>query len=243
MATPAQLLANRLNSQKSTGPRSAEGKAASSMNALRHGARAESLIIPGEDPAQLAELTTSYLDLYQPAGPEEELLVDTVIRADWTRRRMARLEVEAFNSLIQESDPPETALGLALQRDAAGANALQKIFRRQEAAQRQWYRARQELARLQSARRVLEQRRNPAERSQSAPTPPQSVSRTKSETPAPGGPKPPAAAFACPTPAPTPPAPTLATPGVSPRPLAPPSATPAPASSQRPALDPPAWRL
>src|ERR1044071_8659925 len=34
MATVAQIAANRLNAQKSTGPRSVDGKLASSMNAL-----------------------------------------------------------------------------------------------------------------------------------------------------------------------------------------------------------------
>jgi hypothetical protein len=35
--TPARLAANRRNAQKSTGPRTARGKAQSSMNGLRHG--------------------------------------------------------------------------------------------------------------------------------------------------------------------------------------------------------------
>ncbi len=37
MATEAQTNANRANSQKSTGPRTAEGKAAVSQNAVKHG--------------------------------------------------------------------------------------------------------------------------------------------------------------------------------------------------------------
>ena len=39
MATPAQITANRLNAQRSTGPRSEEGKAASRFNALKHAQR------------------------------------------------------------------------------------------------------------------------------------------------------------------------------------------------------------
>jgi hypothetical protein len=38
--TEAQINANRENAQKSTGPRTAEGKAASSRNGLKHGLRA-----------------------------------------------------------------------------------------------------------------------------------------------------------------------------------------------------------
>ena len=40
----------------STGPRSAEGKARSSMNALKSGIYSKSLTIPGEDPARLDTL-------------------------------------------------------------------------------------------------------------------------------------------------------------------------------------------
>jgi hypothetical protein len=38
--TEAQINANRENAKKSTGPRTAEGKAASSRNGLKHGLRA-----------------------------------------------------------------------------------------------------------------------------------------------------------------------------------------------------------
>jgi hypothetical protein len=50
MATPSQkqLEANRRNAQKSTGPKSAEGKARSRRNGLRHGLAAE-VLIPDED--------------------------------------------------------------------------------------------------------------------------------------------------------------------------------------------------
>jgi len=56
MATAAQIAANRANAQHSTGPRTPEGKTASSMNALKHGADAASVVIPGEDPAQYDRL-------------------------------------------------------------------------------------------------------------------------------------------------------------------------------------------
>ena len=51
MATIQQIEANRLNAQKSTGPRSVEGKAVSCFNATKTGIDAKSQIIRGEDPA------------------------------------------------------------------------------------------------------------------------------------------------------------------------------------------------
>ena len=40
-----KLLANRLNAQKSTGPRTEAGKNKSKINALKHGLRAQELVI------------------------------------------------------------------------------------------------------------------------------------------------------------------------------------------------------
>ena len=51
MSTQAQTKANRQNSKKSTGPRTAEGKAVVSKNAVKHGLFAAEAVITGEDPA------------------------------------------------------------------------------------------------------------------------------------------------------------------------------------------------
>src|ERR1700692_1458675 len=56
MATPKQFEANLRNAQQSTGPKTPEGKAAVSMNALRHGLRARSVVLPGEDPTEFHQL-------------------------------------------------------------------------------------------------------------------------------------------------------------------------------------------
>ena len=52
MSSTAQVLANRDNSRRSTGPVTIAGKAASSQNALRHGLTSKNIVIPGEDPAE-----------------------------------------------------------------------------------------------------------------------------------------------------------------------------------------------
>ena len=45
VCSPARLAANRLNAQKSTGPRTEEGKSRSRANALKHGLCA-SVVVP-----------------------------------------------------------------------------------------------------------------------------------------------------------------------------------------------------
>ena len=100
MATPAQINANRANAQKSTGPRSAEGKSASRFNALKHGIDAASIVIPGEDPAEYDSLVAQYLDEYRPQSASESFHVDTMIRADWQKRRLQTVEADLYRTII-----------------------------------------------------------------------------------------------------------------------------------------------
>ena len=51
----AKLEANRRNAQKSTGPRTEAGKKRSSLNAVTHGLRAETLVLLDEDPQVLED--------------------------------------------------------------------------------------------------------------------------------------------------------------------------------------------
>jgi hypothetical protein len=101
MPTEAQINANRLNAQKSTGPTSPEGKARSSLNALKSGIDAWSLIIPGEDPAELEALTAAFLLHHHPAGPNQLSLVDTLIFAEWTQRRLRRIEAQLWRYQVE----------------------------------------------------------------------------------------------------------------------------------------------
>jgi len=101
MSTEAQINANRLNAQKSTGPTSPEGKARSALNALKSGIDAWSHIIPGEDPAELEALTKQFLLHYQPADPVQLSLVDTLVSTEWIQRRLRRIEAQLWNYQVE----------------------------------------------------------------------------------------------------------------------------------------------
>ena len=98
MATSKQIQANRQNAQSSTGPVTAEGKLASSRNALKTGIWAESEIIPGEDPSHLEALRSEYYECHQPATPEARDLVDSLVRSTWLLRRLAKAEPAIINA-------------------------------------------------------------------------------------------------------------------------------------------------
>jgi hypothetical protein len=142
MATTAQITAALANAQLSTGPRSVEGKAASSKNALKLGLYAQAPILPGEDPEELAALARSFTDHFRPQTPIEEAFLEDLIRAEWLKRRYRRVEAEViharFAALPKDSNP---TLGDVFIQAAEGSRLLEKIFRRQEAAERQCHRA------------------------------------------------------------------------------------------------------
>ena len=151
MATPAQINANRANALKSTGPRSAEGKSASRFNALKHGIDAASIVIPGEDPADYDALVAAYHRDFRPESPSETFHVDTMLRADWQKRRLQRVEADLHRTLLAET--PGASLAAALLSDSPAAKLLARVQRQIAAFERTWYRANTELRR---ARRQAE---------------------------------------------------------------------------------------
>jgi hypothetical protein len=89
MATKKQIRANRSNSQRSRGPTSPQGKAASSQNAIKHGLLSgKPSALPWEDPQELTEFRAQMQDELKPQGPLESALVEQIVGALWKLRRM-----------------------------------------------------------------------------------------------------------------------------------------------------------
>jgi len=145
MATPAQIAANRTNAQKSTGPRSVEGKAASRFNALKHGMDAKAIVLPNEDPAEYEALARDYHQSIRPRPPEEAFHVETMLRADWQKRRLQLVEADLYRTVLSES--PGAALAAALLSDSPAAKLLARVQRQLAAFERAWFRAHTQLHR------------------------------------------------------------------------------------------------
>ena len=92
MSTSKQIAANRRNAQKSTGPRTAEGKAKTRLNPLKHGLTAETIVLPFESPDDYRELQQSVLDDLQPQGVTQQILVERFVQRHWVAQRLARTE-------------------------------------------------------------------------------------------------------------------------------------------------------
>ncbi len=100
MATEAQINANRQNAEKSTGPRTAEGKAAVAQNALKHGLLASPTVINGEDQAAFDLYRQAMLAEMGPVGMMESSLAERVASLKWRLRRAERIQDQALKMQI-----------------------------------------------------------------------------------------------------------------------------------------------
>ena len=92
MASTKQIEANRSNALNGTGPRTAEGKARSSRNALTHGLTAQEIVIPGEDAAAYRSFEQQLIDDLQPNGSCKLELITRLAATHWRLCRIPRFE-------------------------------------------------------------------------------------------------------------------------------------------------------
>src|SRR6266498_2556262 len=105
-----------MSTATATGPRSTEGKAASSRNSLQHGLTAKEIVLPGEDTAAYEGLRLSLVENHNPAPGLETILIDNIAQCVWRLNRARRIERDA---LEQDLTAPERET----------SNRLEKITR------------------------------------------------------------------------------------------------------------------
>ena len=114
VATDRQLRTNRLNALKSTGPRTVEGKTASSRNALRHGLTAIHVVVQGEDAARFEALRRDLLDEFEPETTMQAILVDQLAAVVWRLRRAAAYEPALLSWIGQQQAKAHDEHGVVL---------------------------------------------------------------------------------------------------------------------------------
>ena len=141
--SPRKLAANRANAQRSTGPKTSEGKQKSKLNAMKHGLTARyfpALIPPGSAEAEQFETVRVDLhDHYEPVGPIEELMLEKLTTEYLRFRRL----VEREQVLCAANRP-------------YFLDIVNKLARYQTAINRQLFEAIRELERLQAQRKAKE---------------------------------------------------------------------------------------
>ncbi|HEY1216829.1 MAG TPA: hypothetical protein VGE93_24660 [Bryobacteraceae bacterium] len=96
MSTDSQTRANRANALHSTGPKTPEGKAKSSLNAVKTGLTGRTVLLPGDD-ANLYEANAErFRSEHQPIGDKEAALVQSIADAEWRLLRIPSLEAGIY---------------------------------------------------------------------------------------------------------------------------------------------------
>jgi len=155
MATEAQIEANRLNAQKSTGPQTPEGKGLVSQNAITQGLLARAGVIPGEEVHEFEAHREGLLQQLRPGAPLEKDLADRIVDLSWRLKRAARDQDVAYAALYekytedqpqpQEPDAWQAALGRMIVADFCGEAVLERLQRYERRIESSFYKALKEL--------------------------------------------------------------------------------------------------
>ena len=99
MANESQIRANRRNAQKSTGPRTSEGRAAISQNAVKHGLLTRQDVITSESQAEFDLYRKRMLAELAPASPMESMLAERIVTLSWRLKRTGRIQNQVIDAL------------------------------------------------------------------------------------------------------------------------------------------------
>jgi hypothetical protein len=115
MATESQIIANRRNAKKSTGPRTRKGKAAISKNAVKHGLLARQNVISSESQADFNLHRDQALNELAPESPMESILADRIVILSWRLIRTDQIQTQTIDALNSDNtNKPLTKLTQSL---------------------------------------------------------------------------------------------------------------------------------
>jgi hypothetical protein len=90
ISSTKRIEANRRNAQKSSGPKTAEGKGRVRLNALKHGLTASIAVLPGEDADGLKSRVEAWKEDIGPRSAMEAYLVERAAQVSWQLDRADR---------------------------------------------------------------------------------------------------------------------------------------------------------
>ena len=88
--------ANVRNAQKSTGPKTPEGKDAVRFNALTYGLRTREILLPDENAAPYFQFWDEMQAEWQPEGRREFIHLEDMVQSQWLLKRLADTESEIW---------------------------------------------------------------------------------------------------------------------------------------------------
>jgi len=187
MSTEAQILANRRNAQKSTGPRTNECRAAVSQNAVKHGLLTRHDVISSESQADFDLYREQILVELTPVSPMESMLAERIVTLSWRLKRASRIQNQTIDALnarntsspltkltqslffknqnqsqgVPSESAPHLALGRLAIKDFSSARVLDRLLMYERRIEHSLYKTLLELQRLNLIRKLNTEREMP----------------------------------------------------------------------------------
>ena len=197
MATKAQIDANRQNAKKSTGPKTAKGKAKVARNAIKHGLCSMEAVIHGEEQEEYERHREAFLYELKPVGMMEKMLAMRIVSLIWRLRRAELMQNQAIDykivkvcdethfQLSQQLLPKSVRqmfaamrelgshldLGRALTRDLSNQRVMERLLMYERRIENSMFRTIKEFERLQNMRRAEQVRIDKEQSAQESPPP------------------------------------------------------------------------
>ncbi len=169
MSTEAQIKANRKNAQKSTGPRTEEGKETASQNAIKHSLCSCKNVISCESQDEYNLFREEMIDDLSPFGAMEEMLAERIVNLSWRLKRAVVFQnavVESFaddilssnlNGYIRSQNQAKKGdmslvLGDTIRRDFSSSKVLEQLLVYEKRIESSLYKAAAEFRKLQKLR-------------------------------------------------------------------------------------------
>ena len=180
MATQAQILANRRNSKKSTGPKKRQGKANVSQNAVKHGLFAHQTVISSENQDDFCKERERILSDLVPESPMESMLAERIVDLSWRLNRVRCIQNQTIDALsarntsspltkltqsllfkgkglpqADSSDPAnDLALGLMAIKDFSNSRVLERLLMYERRIENSLFKTNFDFQRLQLMRKL-----------------------------------------------------------------------------------------
>jgi hypothetical protein len=95
---------NKENASHARGPVTEAGKNKSKYNALKHGGRAETLVLPNESPDDVRALFDQWDGFYRPRSPAEAASIDKIVLSLQKAERLRRAEHQAIADQVRQAE-------------------------------------------------------------------------------------------------------------------------------------------
>ena len=154
----SQAATARANGAKSNGPITAEGKAISAQNSLKHGLTSSRVVLPHESQEAYDKLEASLINRFKPADDLESELVQEMAAARWRLRRIEAMEAALFKKAIKQHEEAGTpdALDIAY-AEVAESKSYRMLVRHASQLRRAFEKAWKELQLIQADRKIDEE--------------------------------------------------------------------------------------